>query len=320
MSSENHSLSKNTENSFPTVQVEIRRIRYFLEFENPAFLKVREEITLYYPEKASSPEFIPYIAYEVHGRRAGLHFYDDEGNILEFVSFESDDLKDLREKLIEKSDFSPADVVQINFKNPFKMGTYRTIFVEYIYANSQSNIKITQFLYRKSEGANTYIFIKHCDNYILHIAHDEEMELECVEESKFCELFSTYSHGNGDYYIEIKHKSPKWLSRWYNVGGFFSTVVALSIPFSYHYNRISIDSNTVLASVSISFLLIIKGWLFQNKMDAHLRIYDKMYLMVIIVLLSEIILMKLDYIVYNITSLHLPMYLYNLLLYYYLVY
>ena len=103
---------------------------------------------------------------------------------------------------------------------------------------------------------------------------------------------------DGRILLNIKHKIPRHLLGWYHLGWIFGIFIILFIFIGYNWNPTntnpSINCYFVLSSIAVSYLVVLKGWVFQKKMDHGLMKIDNRYKLII-----SLIILDLLYIIFR---------------------
>ena len=207
--------------------------------------------------------------------------------------------------------------IRIDFSTdkPLLPGSHRTIRFVYVKEVKEPKtdemdflsklITIKVKLYKKID---VYVFVKKCDDfdYTVHYAEfdqeDNEVELDArVDKGKTSvHIFSRAGRDNHVLAIYVEHKTPKStrslfgsLKAWSNVG---IAIGLLSIPIFFIIGTLNVrDPNSIMiiitfAAIVISLLVIIKGWIITEKMDAKsLYLSDLAYQIIIIFIFAEIL-------------------------------
>lgn len=271
-------------------QIIIDRVRHFRQFETPSLMKCVDEITFY-----NTGQELPTIKYILGTFRPSLHIFDSNGQQLEFYSSTNSEKKENREIYI---DFPK--------QKPLSNGEFRTIKLEYVQevkASLSDKLKLTIPLH---ETASVYTFIEQCENYGLSVHYGvldannckvENLNQTIVKGDSFFNIYYKAVKNNSNLYlfIVLQHKITKTLSDWYNMSIIFGVISAISLPFLYHYNPYGVTGIATYAAFVISYLFIIKGWLFSKNMDKKMIKYDKRYQYLIWVIFLEITLMTIHY-------------------------
>lgn len=290
--------------------LKIERVRTFFEFENPSMMKVIEEITLF-----NNGPSTPYFPYKLDKFRVCLQFFDSSGENLAFHSFQH---------LRPYKNYQNLISVRFPKGNPFGEKEYRLIKLEYITSVPESTLKAANISVTLIENASMYSIIKECEGYEFTVYHEFSFENEgltaamkklnsntCIElneslkkllildvdtnkQSSFFEMQCNSDDAiNGKILIKLKHEIPKSFHNWYSLGLIFGTLTFLFIFFGYGLSSSNNPSNIncyfVLASASVSFLVVLKGWVFQKKMDIGLKTYDEIYRFIIFLIIAEVL-------------------------------
>lgn len=268
-----------------TGQIIIDRVRYFHQFETPSSIKSIEEIT--FNNKGAG---VSSIEYYLGAFRPFLHIFDSNGEQLEFCGCAD----------VENE---PSYKIKIEFpkERHLDYGKCRTIRLEYVQKVKEMDVRIARIIAYWPGTANIYTFIKQCENYefIVHywVEDKENNELENVlkveKGSSFIHLYSKAIKNDCNIIINLEHKIPSSLSKWYNIGATFGIISFVSIPILYNYNPEGIKEIVGFAVLVITILIIIKGWLFSKNMDRQLKNYDLFYQALIVMIFAAILAMYL---------------------------
>lgn len=269
------------------IQIKIDRVRHFIEFDSPSLINYTEEITFY-----NLGDEIPSIVFDLANFRSNLQIFDFDGTPLIFYG---------------NGNGGEGHEISIDFPDEklIKKDEYRTIVMKYQrYAPEKQLMStiINVFLY---ESASIYVSLKECDDYEFNIQYwisDEnnvQLENDVLENGNGIKSYNIYSketeNNDDNMYIRIVHSIPKSLSYWYNLGlilGFF--IVLFNWPF-YHFNPTGIRYFAIISATVISFLVVIKGWLFQKEMVKRVILYDKLFIGLILLIFIEIFLMIIHF-------------------------
>lgn len=264
-------------------QITIDRVRYFRRFKTPSLMECIDEITFY-----NTGGEISSVEYILDSFSPSLHIFDSNDNQLEFHG-DHDDENEIGFEI--RIDF-PVD-------KAMSKDEFRTIRIKYIKEVKPEALKKILMTVPLHETASVYVFLEECDNYDFSTIHygvvDENYDL--VENANmtvyrgesFWHISSKAAKNNsGLLYIIFKHKIAKTLSLWIIMGLTFGLISAFFIWRSYHFNPSNALGITTYAGFTISYLFIIKGWLFSKNMDKRLIQYDFLYILLIFVLFCEI--------------------------------
>lgn len=262
------------------IQIKIDRVRHFLEFDTPSLINYTEEITF-----CNLGDEISSIVFNSENFRSNLHIFDFDGTPLIFYG-----------------NGDNGHEISIDFPNEklFKEDEYRTITLKYQVHALEKELKstiITVYLYK---GASIYVSLKECDDYEFNIQYwlsgdNTQSENEVLINGNGIKNYNIYSkateNNDNNLYIRIVHSIPKSLSYWYILGLVLGFIIVLfNWPF-YHYNPTGIRYFAIISATVISFLVVIKGWLFQKEMVKRVILYDKVFIGLILLIFIEIFLM-----------------------------
>lgn len=256
------------------------RIRYFLEFVSPTLLSIKDEITVY--NIGNDSNFFKYLLDEF---KSNLHIKDSNGDFLEFTG--NDENKTGEHEIIV---YFPDD-------RKLKKEEYRTISFEYTkkvqFKFSYYPKMLLKMKFKRFRNSNTYVFIKQCDEYEFDVFCEDVMD-DILKGSIFYELSIKSTNSQEDILVLIWHHIPTSILYWYYLGTLFGFSLLFLIPISYHFNPDGIRDYILLASVSVTFLVFIKGLLFQKKMDRQLKFFDLAQSAIVFCIFLEIIGMISD--------------------------
>ncbi len=265
-------------------QITIDRVRHFRRFKTPSLMECIDEITFY-----NTGREISSVEYILDSFSPSLHIFDSNGNQLEFHG-DHDDENEIGFEI--RIDF-PVD-------KAMSQDEFRTIRIEYIKEVKPEALKKILMTVPLHETASVYVFLEECDNYDFSTIHygvvDENYDL--VENANmtvyrgesFWHIASKAAKNNsGLLYIIFKHKITKTLHLWILMGLIFGFISAFFIWRSYHFNPSNAVGIITYTGFIISYLFIIKGWLFSKNMDKKLIQYDFSYRFLIFILFAEIL-------------------------------
>lgn len=270
-------------------QLIIDRVRHFRRFETPFFLKCVEEITFY-----NTKEELSSVTYILDTFRPSLHIFDSNGQQLEFYG--SSDRED-NEGLKIKIDFPK--------ERPISYGDFRTIRLEFVQEVNPLELKQTFTRIPLNETASFYVFLELPENYVFSRLHYgildknnedvENVKLAIKKGDSFLNISSKAIKNTANLYIIFEYEIRGTLSGWYNMGWFFGLISAISTPLLYLYNPKGAIGIATSAGFVISYLFIIKGWLFTKNMDKALINLDSWYRRLIWLIFLEIAALTLHY-------------------------
>lgn len=295
----------------PDDEIDIIRIRHFYEFQDPFLFLCSEETTI---RNNSKKEDIRSIIYDIGEFRNRLHVYDSDGTILEFHRPGEDE-----EQVEDAENGETEQQIEIEFSNdnPLRPGEYRTIKLEYtreIKDYIENGYYV--FFFNLDDAPRIYISIRiaktfHCDRKILILSSDgKEFDLEHLREKDDVieESFENSTNitiknpiENCQLLFAFNYDIGKSLKNWFNIGAGFG-IITIIIVAVLLCTKPGDCLQTVIpfAGIVNTFLLITKGWLFQNnmeKIDKGLCLsknicisYDRLYVKLIWILIAEIVL------------------------------
>lgn len=274
-----------------TEQLIIDRVRYFRRFETPSLIKCIDEITFY-----NTGEELSSVKYIFESFRASLRIFDSNGEQLEFYGYSDNEDKE-----------SPKIAIDFPKARPLSCGDHRTIRLEFVQeAPPLKLFKQIYFTVPLHETASLHFFLELPENYVFSILHYgvldknnatvEDAKLAIDKGDSFLNVSSiAAANDTGNLYIIFEHKIRVTLSGWYTMGKVFGTISVISIPLLYHFNPSGMVGIATAASFVISYMFIIKGWLFTKNMDKALTDLDSKYRFLIWLIFLEITFMALHY-------------------------
>lgn len=275
------------DSEFAVQQITIDRVRHFRRFKTPSLIECIDEITFY-----NTGGEISSVEYILDSFSPSLHIFDSNGNQLEFHGDHEDEDEDENEIGFKiRIDF-PID-------KAMSQGEFRTIRIEFIKEVNPETFKDVLITVPLHETASVYVFLEECDNYDFSTIHygalDENYNLvendnmTVYRGESFWHIASKAAKNNsGLLYIIFKHKITKTLHSWIIMGLIFGFISAFFIWRSYHFNPSNAVGIATYTGFIISYLFIIKGWLFSKNMDKKLIQYDLSYRFLISILFFEI--------------------------------
>lgn len=303
------------------IKISIVRVRTFFEFESPSLMRTIEEITLF--NETADTKFITYY---LDKYRSALHIYDSDGRVLEFRSYNIDNVDDP----VFDSSCGFSNLIEVIFPegNPLRKDSYRTIKLEYITRVRPNDLLETELYISLYKNASVYSFIKECEGYEFTVHYSlfdndgNKLDMKNIKSkrgSSFFEIcYKLISIDDGYILVKLKHKMPDSISSWYQIGLLFGLFSSFFIALAYISEPSNINYYFILASITISFLVIIKGWVFQKKMDRDLVLYDLRYRTIVSIIILEVLFMIL-HCSHTFSFLHDSMLIMSKFLYYYVV-
>lgn len=280
--------------------LEVIRMRYFYEFITPFVVKCSEEITVYNASKIA----INRVAYDLGVFRKNLHILDTSGHQLEFhreIDTYTAEIPLNQEVTI---------IIEFPREQQLKPKRFKTIVLEYLrevddYTNQSGDYS---FIFDLDDAPRTYIgirslsnkfefikepFIFGSDGTIFHPDNLWESDNVTIIESENSFYFNTRELIQGcKLYFKFDHELGKYHSWWFNSGIIIGIAAIIANSFALFNGR----SNLVIpfAGLVNAYLLITKGWLFQNDMERVIKgfkiNYDVWYVALILILLIEMVL------------------------------
>lgn len=276
--------------------LDVLRVRYYYDFKTSFFFDCKKEILFY----NSSETTFSSIEFDLGEFLENLHIYDSDKKSLEFHKNISEYTGNNE---CQDDTIIVIDLPQDRQINPRE---YRTIEFSYIRTVEDyvKNVKYFNFAFDLSESYRTYITIhsfskfKMIKHYFIQGSDDSLFSFDDLNEIEDITVYSddssvTLSSGRTipDCYALFAfrydiQKTQRW---WLRLG------VALgTITFFVDLGVLILDPsriwNIIIPSVGLvnAFLLIIKGWLFQNDME---RILGDKYDIIYVLLISALILL-----------------------------
>jgi hypothetical protein len=286
-----------SEQSLEDINIHYERVRTFFEFETTTLLTVTEELILL--NKGVCTSFFPY---ELDDYRTALRILDSDGANLVFHSFEQYRFKPGYENFI---------CIEFPKEKPLGKNEYRLVKLQYIKSipkkpNTIPFMKEAEINVTLYKDTSMYSYIKECEGYEFFIHYYlfdkyrnklDSSPIKTNKQCSFCEMsYNAKEELEGEIRIIVTHKIPKQLLRWYKLGQYFGTTAILFMGLSYLWDKLyssntglNINSYFVLASLTVSFLIVLKGWVFQKKMDKELMKFDRRYRTIISIIIIEIV-------------------------------
>lgn len=322
--------------SLDDFNVQVERVRTFFEFENTSLMKVTEEIILF--NKGKDRTNIPY---DLETYRTALRIHDFDGADLVFHSYE---------QVRFNSQYQSLIAIELPSSKPLLTNEYRLIKLQYTIGIPQTKMREANIKVGLYKNSSMYSFLKECEGYEFKISyslHDisgtklasgEELRskfgIETKKQPSFFEMrYNSKEPLEGYVLLTVWHKIPKSLLVWYRIGIYFGIISPTFIFFDYWWNQVGTNSEIlgsnincyfVLSSITISFLTILKGWIFQKKMDRDLLKYDRRYRRIIIFIIFEVLFIVLHnaglikYLELRLVSLVLPFF--NIFIFYFKIF
>lgn len=272
----------------------VYRRRYFYDFSTPSFMNVSQEITFFNSIRDASTN----IALNISGYMSNLHIYDSKGRILEFHAPKKNDGDEIT--CTSYLNQSSCSKIIINFPKDelFYKGEFKTIRLEQIGATTDLKLLSTDITIKLEKNVSVHAYIKECDNYEFDIDYSivaengetvEKPNLVIHKENRFLEFHSNSTQNNNESInFVIKHKIPDSVLNWYKLGLIYGFGLIVLVYLLYHYNPSSITEPIAVASIGISFLIVIKGWFNQWEMIRPLVKYDKIFYLLLIIIAFEV--------------------------------
>lgn len=273
-------------------QIELYRHKFFYEFITPSLLKVSEEITLLNTGEDTTNVSLEY---PLANYLSYLNIYDSNGCKLEYFQ-KNDDGNDKYPKNI---------VINLSRDKIFFKNDYRTIKLEYTGNVTDIKLLAVEIDVTLLSNVSIHLYIQECNHYELDLNYSimdendnkiEKKEIYIRTENRFFELYSSAVQSNNEkILIRIEHKIPNSILNWYKLGLAFSGIISVLIPLLYHFNAGSINVYIAIDSITMSVLIVIKGWINQKEVIRLLGFYDKLYWFCAILIIIEIFLLVTHY-------------------------
>jgi len=265
-----------------TEQIIIDRVRHTRRLKTPSLMECIDEITFH-----NTGGEISSVEYFFDSFIPSLHIFDSTGNQLEFHG----DYEDENEIVFKiRIDF-PVD-------KAMSQDEFKTIRIEYILEVKAASVKEIIITVPLLDTASYYVFLEECDNYdfstihygVLDENHDfvENANMTVYRGDSFWSIaLKADKNNSGLLYIIFKQKITKTLNLWIKMGVIFGPISSIFIWGSYHFNPSNALGITTYTGFIISYLFIIKGWLFSRNMEKTLIWYDHIYKFFIFILFAE---------------------------------
>lgn len=277
------------------------RIRYFYDFKTPFIINCKKEVLIY----NGTGESVDTIIFPLGGFRKHLHIYDSTYTKLEFHK-ETTDYFGERERT---EDFSI--IIELPRDKPIPPQGFQTLEFEYIEDPEDYTKKNYSFTFSLEESPRTYISITSKSDKVRLIRH---IKVHSTDGSKFyindlterndISVYLTHSSlyfeakkiiPNCNFVFTFRYELEKHQKRWISLGIFLGIVAVILNIFLLVFNSSLIYSVIIpFAALVNTFLLITKGWIFQNDMERVVYgrggvTYDTYYVLLIILLTIEMI-------------------------------
>jgi hypothetical protein len=268
----------------------IKHVSYYC-FITPQRMNLTREDTIF----NSTSNDLKEIAFDFPRIPTNLHFYDPDGTCLEFYVKET----------TEVDEYPYVAYVIFPQEKPVRVGEYRTIISKSLAAYDISTLVGFRLQVPFPKGEEVYVYIESCKDYELNIKYYfcNELGVEItkfnskIENNKnFFEIYSKAIDNNYEVInIEVRNNIPLSTLTWYLLGLVSGGVLSLLVPVLYFFDPDGITNYITFASILLSILIIVKGWMTQFEIGRQLLIYDIFYLFIIISILLEIIGMTVHY-------------------------
>lgn len=258
-------------------------------------MRITEELTLYNQGRDCLS-----FRYKLIHPRTALQIYDYDGKMLVFHNHNNNNVHHTQ---LNSNDHEIEIEFQRN--SPLHYDEYRIMKLEYIISSEQPDSEVMEITLPLYENTSVYSYIKSCDGYdfktqySLRDQNNNDIDKSTIksyinikEQPFFIELdYTSNKVPDSDLLIKIRHKIPNSIRNWARLGNIVSQISLISIIILYASEKINSLSNSnpiglniseniirmgnsnnsniacyfALASLTISFLGIIKGWIFLKK-------------------------------------------------------
>ena len=270
-------------------------------------MKIIEEITLFNDSAKKC-----FFTYDLGQYRTALEIFDFDGKTLAFHS-----AKNVVSPGQNKHEHKYTIDIEFPKAKPLLENEYRVVKLQYFVSDTQQGLPVTKIDIALYENANIYSFIKECDgyeftvDYSLYNSKGKEFNPSILKTQKtpfFYEMrYTSEEISDGNVLITVNHLIPASVLNWATLGLYFGAVSIFSLVFANIWdflNYLSGSTNSsgsnvsgylVLASMTISFLGIVKGWMFVKRMEGTLKDYDRDFTKIIFVIIILILVISLRF-------------------------
>jgi len=287
-------------------EIVVERIREFWEFETLSSINVESEITFLNNTKENQTKII----FDLGQYKLFLKLFDTDGNLLEFSK--------------NVTDIEGASPYCIEIKLPrdrlLYPGEYRTITIKYVisvrdddHVEQYENSTYSELCFPLKRGTDLYIVIKSLENFeaddyidILDEKNDQ-IDLSVIDQliqegklkfNRTEHIVSLMIKGQDNQTLRITHhhKVHHSLISWVHIGAWFGAVSAIVIPVSFSFLILNHCLNSLFISFPIfviTVLIVIKGWLFSKDLDSSLENMNRLYIIIVTVLIVELFVIVL---------------------------
>lgn len=287
--------------------VRIERHNFCLGFESLSLMKVTTDLTFF--NDHTSTEFDT-IQYDLSEYRQCLKILDTNGEILEYSKSSLAGTNGFSDYLID---------IKLPLGRELKPLSRRTLSFQYFSqeVGSQDDSKYDNpsfliLLFPVAANSNTYVAMEPPDHLRIE-AYGDVLE-ENGEEISELELQAMLHDNNliqnggegGLAYLSIKGgernrflrvycrlKAPTKLLKWAKMGKLFGLASAIGLPVVFFYGLITNNLHDLIIFVSfpvfvITFLVVIKGWIFLKDLDSTLEDFDEDYSWIVKIIMAEL--------------------------------
>jgi hypothetical protein len=310
-------------------EFKIARIRHFYDFESINVLKHTQEITFYFNGKTTHQ-----LHFYSNDFKEFLNILDNNNEMLQFhgelaeyfdIGYSSEHENVTNFQNNNKEGFKI--IIDFPTERPLKNNEFRTIFLidkvdipiemaghpiaidvpfdeashTYLYFNKlpQYKTKINDIFYSREDIDSVTGIPK---SYFKLEESEEKEFLDHFETTSFYCIYSTVPITNCNILIGIKYNLRKFDASWFYSG---ILVGSLAIIFNSYLaiNRLnsSLVQITSLSTIAITYLVVIKGWVFMKDLDDVILIFNPIdlpfkirfsdvYLLLILVIFVELVL------------------------------
>lgn len=268
----------------------IKRVSYYC-FVTPQRMNVTHEDTVF----NLTNEDLKGIAFNYMRIPTNLHFYDSDGMCLEFYAKET----------IEIDKYPYVAYVIFPKEKPVCVGEYRTIISKSLESYDSLTLVGFRLQIPFPKGEEVYVYIEPCKDYELGIKYYFRNGLGMkitkfnskIESNKsFFEIYSKAVDNNNEVInIEVRNKIPYSILTWYLLGLASGGILSLLVPILYFLDPDGIANYITFASLLLSILIIVKGWMTKFETGRQLILYDIPYLVIVIYIILDIIFITVHY-------------------------
>lgn len=268
----------------------IKHVSYYC-FITPQRMNMTREDTVFNPTSEDLKE----IAFDFLRIPTNLHFYDSDGTCLEFYVKEPTEI----------DGYPYVAYVIFPKEKPVHVGEYRTIISKSLAAYDSLTLVGFRLQIPFPKGEEVYVYIEPCKDYELDIKYYfrnglgmeiSKLNSKIENNKSFFEIYSKAVDNNNEVInIEVRNKIPYSILTWYLLGLASGGMLSILVPILYFFDPNSIANYITFASILLSVLIIVKGWMTKFETGRQLIIYDIPYLFIIAYIVLEIIGMTIHY-------------------------